>query len=64
MIQFPAGLILGLAVGGVIGLAWGQATRSELSRHVVTEVDGQAVRVAVNYRDAAIAGLYSLAGFR
>ena len=58
------GFVLGLCAGAALGLAWGQATRSQLGQHVSTRVDNEAITVAVNYRAAALAGLYQMAGIR
>lgn len=64
MINLPLGFVIGLCAGAALGLAWGQATRSQLGQHVTTQIDNEAVRVAVNYRAAALAGLYQMAGIR
>lgn len=49
--------ILGLGVGFVVGLAWGQATRSALTGHVTTEAKGGKLIVTVDAGGAAREGL-------
>lgn len=58
-VNVSVGLMTGFIVGAVLGFAWAQGTRTALSKHTSTAVDSQAVTVRVDYRAAALDGLYS-----
>lgn len=56
-LNLSAGFTTGLVVGAIVGFAWSQGTKSAMAKHTTTTVDGEAVTVRVNYRQAALDGL-------